>query len=158
MIGMRTTDRISHKKRAVCGIILAALIFMFCSCGEEPKVSVASSDGAGPAVSSEEVVSAKHQHQDPMKRLAGTYYIDGDTTAAYVTVSEDGSFAAFYASGTEELRGTVRYQQDDSDSGLNVYVFYTEEGKPYMGVVDTGENKISGFETGNGSFRYVRVG
>ena len=38
-----------------------------------------------------------------------------------------------------------------------IFVFYTNEGKPYMGFVDTKENKITEFETGNGSFRYVRV-
>ena len=42
-------------------------------------------------------------------------------------------------------------------SCFHVYVFYTDEGKPYMGFVDSGEPRISEFETGNGGYRYVRV-
>jgi len=91
---------------------------------------------------------------DPFARIAGTFYIDGDTSAAYVTVDEDGSFTAFYASGTVEQHGYIRHEKNDSHY---VFVFYTHEGKPYMGFVDTGEKTISEFETGNGSFRYVRV-
>ena len=51
--------------------------------------------------------------------------------------------------------GTVRYEANDA--GFHVYVFYTDEGKPYMGFVDRGEPRISEFETGNGGYRYVRV-
>ena len=70
-------------------------------------------------------------------------------------IESDGSFTAYYASGTAEQEGYVRYEAEES--GFHVYVFYTEEGKPYMGFVDSGENKISEFETGNGSYKFVRV-
>ena len=95
---------------------------------------------------------------NPMERLAGRFYIDGDTSAASVVIVADGSFTAYYASGTVEQTGYVRYENDaTNNSALNVFVFYTDEGKPYMGFVDSGEAHISEFETGNGSFHYIRA-
>ena len=134
--------------------LTAVLCLILSGCGSSDKLSSSSgSDSTG--INSAYVTDNDSITQtDPIARLAGTFYIDGDTSAAYVTVAEDGSFTAFYASGTMEQQGYVKYETNDSH---HVFVFYTNEGKPYMGFVDTKENKITEFETGNGSFRYVRV-
>ncbi len=148
-------------KAAFIAVMMTALCVLFCSCGQgsdsaDPNRSghsdtlpSASQDNAGDPSSS----------SDPMERLAGTYYIDGEPSAAYVEITTDGSFTAYYASGNVERTGYVRYKEDNSNQSKTfyVYVFYTDEGNPYMGFVDSGEARISEFETGNGSVVYKRI-
>ena len=135
---------------------LAFMLIMLSSCGSIKKRAASDSSEAMPDTSSvnskdiEDITSL-----DPIERLSGSFYIDGDKSAASVVIEPDSNFTAYYASGTAEQQGYVRYETDNS--GYHVYVFYTNEGKPYMGFVDSGESKISEFETGNGSYRYVRV-
>ena len=133
---------------------VAVLCVALSACGSSGE-SPSSAESGTPAASSSMTADPSATESDPFVRLAGTFYIDGDTSASHVTIGEDGSFTAYYASGTVEQRGIVRYEANES---AYVYVFYTDEGKPYMGFIDTGENQIAEFETGNGSFRYVRVG
>ena len=142
--------------RAAFAAVLTTMLVMLSSCGKG-KYSISSN---GNMNDKSEVSSAASNENndsmsDPIERLSGTFYIDGDRSAASVVIESDGSFTAYYASGTAEQEGYVRYEAEDS--GFHVYVFYTEEGKPYMGFVDSGENKISEFETGNGSYKFVRV-
>ena len=115
--------------RAVLAIGLAAFCIMLTSCGTG-KVGVSSEL---PDESTDVITAASdggdNSMSDPIERLSGKFHIDGDVSA--------------------------RYESDES--GLNVYVFYTDEGKPYMGFADSGESRISEFETGNGSYRYVRT-
>ncbi len=142
--------------RAILIASLASLLIVISSCGSDGEI--VSSVSSGQNSDSTSVSSAADEgtdRSDPIERLAGRYFIDGDNTAASVLINADGSFVAYYASGTAEQQGYVRYEADDS--GYNVYVFYTDEGKPYMGFVDSGESRISEFETGNGSYRYARV-
>ena len=157
----RCVNRLNQRfpRIALSWILVAALCLLLTACGTDEQKTASSETETNLAVSSETADPMADQSRDPIERLAGIFYIDGDTSAARVVVNGDGRFVAYYASGTEEQRGYVSYERDDSTGSLNVYVyvFYTDEGKPYMGFVDTGENRISEFETGNGSFRYVRV-
>lgn len=140
-------------------VLAACLLLCLVSCGQGGKDTAAASGAEnknGEPVSSAAVGGVTYA--DPFGRLAGTYYIDGDTSAAHVTVTADGTFTAYYASGTVEEKGTVRYESGSPEAGtLPLFVFYTAEGNPYMGFVDSGEAEIAGFETGNGDWRYVRV-
>ena len=153
----------SYLKKAkwVRAIIFTTLILLLSSCGSGEKG--ASSGDVSIESSDKQLITSydgddESASVDPIERLSGKYYIDGDQTAPRVEITSDGSFTAFYATGTVEQTGYVRYEADNSDYGnYFVYVFYTDEGKPYMGFVDSGENKISEFETGNGSYKYVRV-
>ena len=141
---------------------VAALCVMLClgSCGaaseKEPSsdtVHESASSAGDRFQEKEEAASA-----DPLERLSGKFFIDGDAAAASVVIAPDGRFTTYYASGTVEQKGYVRYETDQSgEKNYHVYVFYTDEGKPYMGFVDSGESRISEFETGNGGYRYVRV-
>ena len=146
--------------RAVIAAALAASLALFSSCGTDQGSASTDNNGnmAGYSDQSAESSAAneKNSSADPIGRLSGKFCIDGNTDAASVVIDEDGRFTAYYASGTAEQSGYVRYEADDS--GYHVYVFYTDEGKPYMGFVDSGESRISEFETGNGGYRYVRVG
>jgi hypothetical protein len=140
----------------------AALCIMLClsSCGSAAKEEHSPDTGyeSAAAVGEQSQVKEDPASSDPIERLSGRYYIDGDAAAASVVIDSDGSFTACYASGTVEQKGYVRYETDHSgENSYHVYVFYTDEGKPYMGFVDSGESRISEFETGNGSYRYVRV-
>ena len=146
----------TKRRCALLGACLC-LALLFGSCGRRTDGASSSANGeeAGsipPTASSENTGNVT---ADPMERLTGTFCIDGDETAASVVINPDRSFTAYYASGTPEQSGTVRYEANDA--GFHVYVFYTDEGKPYMGFVDSGEPRISEFETGNGGYRYVRV-
>ena len=156
---MRLTSIRTGQGRAL--VAAAAICLSLCACGsgknalpEQPQNRGQSVNG----VSSDAAVTDTGDHSDPIGRLAGKFCIDGDSSASSVVIESDGTFTAYYASGTVEQRGTVRYETDDtSGRSLHVYVFYTDEGKPYMGFVDSGEAPISEFETGNGSNRFVRV-
>ena len=154
-------DLFSGKKWIVS--ILAAMILLgiiLSSCGSDTKQDSSAIPDPSDDISSIARVDedSKPGHaDDPIDRLAGVFYIDGDTSASCVEINSDGSFTAYYASGTVEQEGYVKYEADANNPKFYVYVFYTDEGKPYMGFVDSGENKISAFETGNGSYRYARV-
>lgn len=142
-------------------ILAAAFCLSAVSCGKEADVSSSSS-----GVLSHEPTSSYSKGElsdnplaDPIGRLAGRYFVDGDTTAASLVVSADGSFAAYYAGGTLEESGYVRYEAEITEGGvLYVYVFYTDNGNPFMGFIDSGEAVINEFETGNGGgLVYKRV-
>lgn len=142
--------------RALFAAVLTTMLVMLSSCGKD-NYSISSNGNMNDKseVSSAASIEYNDSMSDPIERLSGTFYIDGDRSAASVVIESDGSFTAYYASGTAEQEGYVRYEAEES--GFHVYVFYTEEGKPYMGFVDSGENIISEFETGNGSYKFVRV-
>ena len=141
------------------GLASLWIVLGLCSCGSDGKEDPSSGASQGrETVSENSHTNEDPASSDPIERLSGRFYIDGDTNAACVEILADGSFIAYYASGTEEQKGTVRYETDDTgEKSFHVYVFYTEEGRPYMGFVDSGEQRISEFETGNGDYRYVRV-
>lgn len=141
-------------------LCILCLAFCLCACGSD-----ATDDSGRTAGNDSSALPADHSGlaedntpSDPIERLSGRYYIDGDKTGSSVEVDADGRFTAYYASGTVEQTGYVRYEADNpGEKTFYVYVFYTDEGKPYMGFVDSGESRISAFETGNGDYRYVRV-
>ena len=142
--------------RAAFAAGMTILLLLLSSCGTDETGSSAEFSETKPDISSvNSIDNTDTASLDPIERLSGLFYIDGDRSAASVAIETDGSFTTYYASGTAEQQGSVRYETDAS--GFHVYVFYTDEGKPYMGFVDSGESKISAFETGNGSYRYVRV-
>lgn len=144
--------------RFVTLMAAVVLCILLSACGSDKKAASSEESNGTPDISSKSAGDNSEDHlADPMERLSGRFYIDGDSSAASVVVKSDGSFTAYYASGTVEREGYVKYEADANNPKFYVYVFYTDEGKPYMGFVDSGENKISAFETGNGSYRYVRV-
>lgn len=145
---------------SMAGAAVLGILLCLSSCGSVSKEGN-SSDAAYESAAAVDDHSQEKEgaaSSDPIERLSGRYFIDGDATAASVVIEADGSFTAYYASGTVEQKGNVRYETNSAgDNRYHVYVFYTDEGKPYMGFVDSGESRISEFETGNGSYRYVRV-
>lgn len=144
--------------RFVTLMAAVVLCILLSACGSDKKAASSEESNGTPDISSESAGDNSQDHlADPMERLSGRFYIDGDSSAASVVIESDGSFTAYYASGTVEQEGYVKYEADANNPKFYVYVFYTDEGKPYMGFVDSGENKISAFETGNGSYRYARV-
>lgn len=149
-------DLFSGKKWIVS--ILAAMILLgiiLSSCGSDTKQDSSAIPDPSDDISSIAQVDedSKPGHaDDPIDRLAGVFYIDGDTSASCVEINSDGSFTAYYASGNVEQTGYVRFEEDNTNqnSKFYVYVFYTDEGNPYMGFVYGGEEHIDQFETGNG--------
>lgn len=157
-------------KHAVKILLMAALAaasaLSLCACGE---TAPGQPDDEGFSVVAQESLQTDEGHSDadnePLSRkigrLAGSWYIDGDTSAAHVDITSNGRFAAYYATGNVEVEGYIRYEDEEIEEGydpLSVYMFYTDDGDAYMGFVDSGEKFISEFEVGNGGGpRYVRV-
>ena len=112
-------DLFSGKKWIVS--ILAAMILLgiiLSSCGSDTKQDSSAIPDPSDDISSIARVDedSKPGHaDDPIDRLAGVFYIDGDTSASCVEINSDGSFTAYYASGNVEQTGYVRFEEDNTN-------------------------------------------
>lgn len=64
--------------------------------------------------------------------VVGDWYIEGDPTAAHISVHEDGTFESFLASGSLEYEGTVKaghYDLDDENGGEGDYFCFATDDK-----------------------------
>lgn len=87
--------------------------------------------------------------------IAGTWYIDGDPTAASIKISADGKFKTYYASGNLENEGTIRRESEEIE-GTTIYWYnlYDKDGKYVMGFADTGSS--TDLYVGNGASPHYR--
>ena len=101
--------------RALFEAVLTTMLVMLSSCGKD-NYSISSNGNMNDKseVSSAASIEYNDSMSDPIERLSGTFYIDGDRSAASVVIESDGSFTAYYASGTAEQEGYVRYEAEES--------------------------------------------
>ena len=89
--------------------------------------------------------------------LAGSWYIDGDPSAASFHITEDGKFTAYYANGLVENKGIVR-RVFDSEINNYYYCMYLDSGDLYEAFADDGEKEKTDIYMGNGGFpHYVKL-
>ena len=119
-------DLFSGKKWIVS--ILAAMILLgiiLSSCGSDTKQDSSAIPDPSDDISSIARVDedSKPGHaDDPIDRLAGVFYIDGDTSASCVEINSDGSFTAYYASGNVEQ--TTAAVSSTKESIPDIFQFY----------------------------------
>ena len=84
--------------------------------------------------------------------IDGDWYIDGDVSAAHITISSSGRFTAYYANGNVENTGYVKYEREELEEGIsNWYVLYTDDDNIYLAFIDDGSERKLEFYEGNGS-------
>lgn len=91
-------------------------------------------------------------------RIAGEWYIDGDYPAAHISISQTGTFTAYYASGNIENTGYIKYEATEGEESVNNwYVLYTDDGELYLRFINDGnESPLELYEVIS-SHRYVLI-
>ena len=93
-------------------------------------------------------VSQTAEEANPFARLAGNWCVDGDSGAAHLEISEDGRFAAYYASGALEAGGYILHEKDGGMAQTDYsYRFYTDDGELYFEFMDQETAPVDSFET-----------
>lgn len=83
--------------------------------------------------------------------IDGDWYIDGDPDAAHISVSNTGTFTAYYADGSIENTGYVKYERDEIDDAVSYwYAFYTDDDELYIIFMDDGTERKLDFYPQNG--------
>ena len=89
--------------------------------------------------------------------IAGTWYIDGDPTAASIKISADGKFKTYYASGNLENEGTIRYESEEiGGTPVYWYMLYGRDGEHIMSFVDDGSAVKTDLYVGNGAYPHYQ--
>ena len=81
--------------------------------------------------------------------IAGYWYIDGDPHTASIHIYADGRFETFYATGSPEDKGQIKYELDE-DLNNYYYMFYSDTNGFIMGFADDGEKVKNDIYMGNG--------
>ena len=91
--------------------------------------------------------------------IAGDWYIDGDTSAAHISISDTGTFTSYYATSGVENRGYIEYAENgNGDTSDPVYVLYTDDGSQYIEFKDDGsERKQDMYSEGVYGAHFVRI-
>ena len=92
--------------------------------------------------------------------IAGEWFIDGDTTLAFIHIGSDGTYKAFYPTGVLESEGTIRYESEVI-GGTKIYWYnlYNKTGDFFTGFVDDGSKSKTDIYMGNGGEpHYVKFG
>lgn len=106
-----------------------------------------------------ETTAAAAQQTADFSSIAGYWYIDGDTAAASIHMTADGRFDAYYASGSLENEGTIRYEEEViEDTTIHWYMLYGDDGEFFTGFVDDGTAEKTDLYAGNGGEpHYVKL-
>lgn len=91
--------------------------------------------------------------------IAGDWYIDGDTSAAHISISDTGTFTSYYATSGVENRGYIEYAENGNrDTSDPMYVLYTDDGSQYIEFKDDGsERKQDLYSEGAYGSHFVRI-
>ncbi len=61
--------------------------------------------------------------------IEGVWFIDGDTTLAFIQITSDGTYKAYYPTGILESEGTIRYESEVIDGTTHYwYNLYSNTG------------------------------
>lgn len=101
------------------------------------------------STTSAETTAAGSEKAENYAGIAGYWYIDGDPGAASLHITEDGKFAAYYASGLLENKGYIK-RELDTEINNYVYCMYLDSGELYMAFADDGEEFKTDIYMGNG--------
>ena len=74
--------------------------------------------------------------------ILGEWYIDGDAAAAHLDIRADGSFDSYYASGSLEYTGEIKYLKADLDDGAGenyYFCFFMDSETPLFYLLDEGK-------------------
>ena len=125
----------------------------------EPESSATESATVSTTESAETTPEATGNEQEKadFSSIDGDWYIDGDINAAHITINSSGEFTSYYANGSVENTGYVKYETKESEDGANNwYVLYTNDGNTYLSFIDDGREEKLDFYVGNdNSVHYV---
>lgn len=97
-----------------------------------------------------------------LESLAGDWYIDGDEAAAHLSISADGSFQSFYATGSLEYDGSIKRLKADLGDGVGeaeYFCFFAKGGEtPLFYVLDMGSESDEFYTVGGASLHFARAG
>lgn len=97
--------------------------------------------------------TTKEEKSPDFNSIDGYWYIDGKIDTAYIHISNDGRYTAYYADGNEENSGYIKYEKEDASNTVNYwYNLYSDSGDFYMGFIDDGSSEKTDLYVGNGGF------
>ncbi len=127
--------------------------------GTSAETSTAETTSAEDTETTADPESSAAQKAD-FASIAGEWFIDGDTTLAFIHIGADGTYKAFYPTGVLESEGTIRYESEVI-GGTEIYRYnlYDKAGDFFTGFVDDGSKSKTDIYMGNGGEpHYIKFG
>lgn len=92
--------------------------------------------------------------------ILGEWYIDGDAAAAHLDIHSDGSFDSYYASGSLEYSGNIKYLMADLDDGTGdayYFCFFADSETPLFYILDEGKELTEFTTKGPSLLHFARL-
>ena len=127
-----------------------------------PATTTAETTTTASEVTTTTTASATEPVREGFENLLGEWYIDGDEAAAHLSISADGSFQSFYATGSLEYEGSIKRLKADLGDGVGeaeYFCFFAKGGETPLFYVLAPENEVEEFYTvGGASLHFARAG
>ena len=172
-------------KKALSVALVSALAFALAACSDDgesssraakkadsssavetataaPATTTAETTTTASEVTTTTTASATEPVREGFENLLGEWYIDGDEAAAHLSISADGSFQSFYATGSLEYEGSIKRLKADLGDGVGeaeYFCFFAKGGEtPLFYVLDMGSESDEFYTVGGASLHFARAG